>query len=105
MLEHVPADKKAMAECFRVLKVGGLAVFSVPLSENAKTWEPPEGMPVEEVERICGWDHKRYYGQDFDDKLSEAGFSVTRFCCNEEEKSKFCLYEDTIFISRKPEYS
>jgi len=105
VLEHVPADKKAMAECFRVLKAGGLAVFSVPLLENAKTWEPPEGMPVEEIERICGWDHKRYYGQDFDERLSEAGFSVKRFCCNDEEKDKFCLFEDTIFISKKPEYS
>jgi SAM-dependent methyltransferase len=45
ILEHVPADAKGMQECYRVLKPGGKAFFSVPLDQNrAETWEPPPGM-------------------------------------------------------------
>ncbi len=79
VLEHVQDDEKAMKECYRVLKNGGVGIFSVPLSGKAKTWEPPIGMSVPEIEAIVGWDHKRYYGYDFAEKLGQVGFEVEIF--------------------------
>lgn len=105
VLEHVPDDATAMAECFRVLRPGGHALFSVPLSNDPETWEPPDDMPAAEVERICGWDHKRLYGQDFDAKLGKVGFSVERFRCGDEDRKTYCLVGDTIFVSSKPRSS
>src|SRR5208283_4968310 len=34
VLEHIPDDRKAMSELFRVLKVGGWAVLQVPIIEG-----------------------------------------------------------------------
>ena len=110
VLEHVPDDKQAMAECFRVLKSGGTAFFSVPLrDDSAETFEPPVSMPKEEVERICGWDHKRIYGQDFPGKLKAAGFEVSEVQFSSAEAERFQLRSnlvdgqslDRVFMARK----
>lgn len=111
VLEHVPADLQGIAECYRVLKPGGLAFFSVPLDmERAETWEPPAGMAREEIERICGWDHVRLYGRDFASKLAGAGFSVDEISFTAEEAERYRLREthalspqglDKVFVCRK----
>jgi SAM-dependent methyltransferase len=111
ILEHVPEDAKGMRECFRVLKPGGTALFSVPLDqERGETWEPPPGMPEAEIERICGWDHVRLYGRDFADKLAAAGFSVSKIAFTPEEGERHRLTEkhglapqglDRIFVCTK----
>lgn len=42
ILEHIPDDRKAMAELFRVLKPGGRAIVQVPISWTLeKTFEDP----------------------------------------------------------------
>ena len=76
VLEHVPDDASAMRECRRVLRPGGVAFFSVPVNMDRDTWDPSPGMPVEEIERICGRDHKRLYGRDILGRLEAAGFAV-----------------------------
>ena len=62
-------------------------------------------MSVEEVEKICGWDHKRFYGFDFAHKLEDVGFVVSRFEVDEDRIQKYCLVNDTIFIATKPQFS
>jgi SAM-dependent methyltransferase len=105
VLEHVQDDKKAMKECYRVLKKGGIAIFSVPLSGKSETWEPPVGMSVPEIEGIVGWDHKRYYGYDFADKLEKFGFKVEIFRITEAEAKRHGIgsgdINDEIFIAKK----
>lgn len=112
VLEHVLEDGQGMREAFRVLKPGGLAFFSVPLdAAREKTWEPPDDMPLEEVEHICGRRHVRLYGRDFSDKLADAGFSIDTIGFTPEEGERHRLTErhalalqglDRIFVCAKP---
>lgn len=102
VLEHVPQDRKAMEECFRVMKPGALGVFTVPQSGRFETWEPPAGMSVSEIERRVGWDHKRLYGLDLADKLRAVGFDVSTSHSGEPENSRCRLFGETLFVVRKP---
>lgn len=104
IMEHVDDHMKGFQECFRVLKKGGIAFFSVPYDPKLeKTWYPPEGMPLEEVEKICGWDHKRIYGQDFPNIISTVGFNVETFLLNESDSKEYVTAStDPIFVAKKP---
>src|SRR5690606_8501660 len=37
VLEHIPNDTKAMEELYRVMKVGGMGIFQIPLDVSRKT--------------------------------------------------------------------
>jgi ubiquinone/menaquinone biosynthesis C-methylase UbiE len=77
VLEHILDDRKAMRELFRVLKPGGKAILQVPLSMTLnETFE--DFSITDPAERICIFgqrDHCRIYGQDYGQRLEEAGFS------------------------------
>lgn len=76
VLEHVPEDRKAIAELFRVLKPGGWAILNVPVIRE-KTFEDPSITTPEERHRHYGHRlHVRAYGKDYKDRLEEAGFKV-----------------------------
>ena len=77
VLEHVPDDRKAMREFWRVLKIGGWAILQVPITSDV-TFEDPTVTSPEERERLFGQhDHVRRYGPDYRDRLVDVGFSVT----------------------------
>ena len=78
VLEHVPADAKAMSELFRVLRPGGVAIIQVPYADDcAETDEDPSVTdPLERERRFGQFDHVRIYGRDFADRLRRAGFVV-----------------------------
>lgn len=78
VLEHIPDDKKAMAELYRVIKPGGWGIFQVPQDINRiETFEDDSITNKEERTRIFGqYDHVRVYGLDYFDRLREAGFTV-----------------------------
>jgi SAM-dependent methyltransferase len=78
VLEHVPEDRKAMSELFRVLAPGGMAVLMVPVvMEHATTDEDPTVTdPQERIRRFGQFDHVRLYGRDYTDRLRGAGFEV-----------------------------
>jgi SAM-dependent methyltransferase len=69
VLEHVPDDRKALADVHRVLKPGGVFYLAVPLDWTAKTTEYGAPNPLEV-------DHMRRYGADFPDKFD--GFTWDR---------------------------
>ncbi|MCL1937790.1 MAG: methyltransferase domain-containing protein [Candidatus Azobacteroides sp.] len=79
VLEHIPDDRKAMRELYRVLKSGGKAILQVPLSILAKeTYEDFSITDPEERFLLFGQrNHCRIYGQDYGKRLKEAGFE---FC-------------------------
>lgn len=76
VLEHVPEDRKAMAELFRVLTPGGLAYIQVPIHDGPTDEDPSVVDPVERTRRFGQADHVRWYGFDIEDRLKEAGFQV-----------------------------
>ncbi len=106
VLEHVDRDHDAMDECFRVLKPGGKALFSVPLDEKLEqTWNPPPGTSQAEIERICGRLHVRLYGQDFPDLLRSHGFEVSEVAIDDDDDAQHRLYSkgvDKVFEAVRP---
>ncbi len=78
VLEHIPDDRKAMAELYRVLKPGGWAILQVPIDPKLDTtYEDPSIVTPEERKRHFGQDdHVRWYGRDYGDRLKQAGFNL-----------------------------
>jgi SAM-dependent methyltransferase len=78
VLEHVPDDAAAMREIARVLSPRGTALIEVPLRMGVPTEEDPTAPPEERARRFGQRDHVRWYGDDFDARLSAAGLGSTR---------------------------
>ncbi len=78
VLEHIPDDKKAMKQLFRMLKPGGWAILESPVDPHRdETFEDPNVVSPKERERIFGHkDHVRIYAQDYKSRLEMAGFTV-----------------------------
>jgi Methyltransferase domain len=76
VLEHV-SDRKALAEIYRVLSSKGLLIASVPIVEGWDHTYENESItsPLEREVHFGQFDHVRYYGRDFRDRLHAAGFT------------------------------
>jgi SAM-dependent methyltransferase len=78
VLEHVPDDRAAMRELFRVLRPAGVALIQTPVNyDQAETYEDPgETDAGERMRRFSQADHLRVFGRDLLDRLVAAGFEV-----------------------------
>ena len=74
VLEHIPNDRKAIAELYRVLCQDGWAVLQVPITAE-RTYEDPAIIEPEERKKHFGqWDHVRRCGPDYVERMRSAGF-------------------------------
>ena len=102
VLEHIPDDKKAMQELFRVLKKGGFGVFQIPQDMSREnTFEDASITDKEERTKIFGqYDHVRVYGRDYFNKLRSVGFKVDEVDYTQritpKELDRFCLMKNEI---------
>lgn len=109
VLEHIPDDRKAMRELYRVLKDDGWAILLVPIT-TTKTFEDISITDPKERIRLFGRPgHVRRYGPDYVDRLREAGFFVKKFgvsdVVSKEEAIKMGLaqYQEKIYYCTKTE--
>ena len=104
VLEHVQEDRRALAEVHRVLKPGGFAILTVPQNwARESTYENPGlASPEDRWAHYGDISHLRYYGRDFPDLLSAAGFEVEAWRLAQEEEPRYGLLRDEVlWIAKK----
>ena len=111
VLEHIPNDRKAMTEIYRVLKPKGKAILQVPISFKLETtFEDEKITSKADREKFFGqFDHVRIYGADYVQRLKSAGFTVHLIRQGKDFSSvgkleKYAVNpEEVIFFCEKPE--
>nr|WP_314493683.1 methyltransferase domain-containing protein [uncultured Chryseobacterium sp.] len=103
VLEHIPDDERAIKEIYRVLKRGGKAVLQVPISKNRNvTFEDFSISDPKKREEMFGqFDHVRIYGQDYIQRLENAGFQVSRINISKDYKKFGINPDEDIFFCEK----
>lgn len=78
VLEHIIDDKKAMSELYRVMKPKGWGIIQVPMKNSLeKTYEDFTITDPKERQKHFGqYDHVRWYGMDYFDRLNDVGFET-----------------------------
>ena len=82
VLEHVPDDKKALCELYRILKPQGLGILMVPIIlDLAEIDEEPTVIDETERWRRFGQnDHVRLYSKNgFIKRVKDAGFLIHQY--------------------------
>ena len=108
ILEHVPDDRKAMAELLRIVKANGRVLVQTPHRETPTAEDPSITDPAERLRLFGQDDHVRYYNRgDLVQRLKDAGFEVEELAYAQtfsaEEQGKLVLNEkELIFVCRKP---
>jgi SAM-dependent methyltransferase len=78
VLGHVPDEKKAIDELYRVLKPDGVALISTIIDlDNPQTFETEDAdTPEKRLRYYSEPDLLRLHGGDFDQRLKQCGFEV-----------------------------
>ena len=102
VLEHIEDDQKAMSELYRVMRKDGWGIFQVPMKNSLeKSYEDFSIKDPKERQKHFGqYDHVRWYGMDYFDRLKSVGFEAdANFYSrkySKEEIKKFGLMENEI---------
>lgn len=83
VLEHIPDDRAALAELFRVLRPGGWALLQVPVIADRTFEDPAVTDPVERKKVFGQHDHVRKCGPDYIERIREAGFEARSYPASE----------------------
>lgn len=101
VLEHVD-DTKALLELRRVLTVGGIALIMVPVIHGwTSTYENTAvTTPRQRKQHFGQDDHLRYFGDDIENRITSAGFDVTKLTAQEPDCMTYGLIRgDTLYVA------
>ena len=78
VLEHIEDDRKAMSELYRVMKKGGWGILQVPMKNSLEKMYEDFTItdPKERQKHFGQYDHVRWYGMDYFDRLKSVGFDA-----------------------------
>jgi len=78
VLEHIVDDRKAMSELYRVMKPNGWGIVQVPMKNSLETTFEDFTItdPKERQKHFGQYDHVRWYGMDYFDRLKSVGFEA-----------------------------
>jgi hypothetical protein len=95
VLEHIPDDAAALCQCARVLRPGGLAVFTMPGDYHRQ--------PTRVLDKPDANGHLRHYGLDVVEKIRAAGFgTVTPTDMSVGRPARYHIHPgDMAFVCRK----
>jgi predicted SAM-dependent methyltransferase len=103
VFEHVD-DSLALPELFRVLTPGGVLIITVPLVEGwDSTYENAAVTSRADRHAHFGqYDHVRYYGRDFRDRVRRSGFSLSEFTSTGDQCVRYGLLRgERVFFGSK----
>ena len=102
ILEHIPDDRKAMAELFRVLKPGGIILLQTPFGEGEIFEDPTITTADERIKYFGQKDHVRIYSvEGISERLKLAGFSIEVLRFDEHSFNRTGFSEKEVIISCK----
>jgi SAM-dependent methyltransferase len=105
ILEHIPDDRAALKNIWRMVASGGLAMFTVPIRTGSD--ETDEDLTVTDVQertrRFGQGDHVRLYGKgDLLARLAGAGFEASTWTLPADAPvGTLTLGNDILFLGRK----
>jgi SAM-dependent methyltransferase len=105
ILEHIPDDRAALKNIWRMVRNGGLAIFTVPISPSSD--ETDEDLTITDVQersrRYGQGDHLRLYGKgDLLARLTAAGFEASTWVLPTDAPiGTLTLGRDILFLGRK----
>ena len=99
VIEHLSDDRRGLAEFFRILRPGGMAIVSVPMNlDRTETIEYGSPNPLEH-------DHYYSYGTDFSRRIPEVferrEYRIFDFC-TEEQQRECALRDELVYVLQKP---
>jgi SAM-dependent methyltransferase len=78
VLEHVPDDRKALREFYRILKPSGWLLLVIPVNVDKTIEDASITDPQKRLKLFGQDDHVRKYGPDIIERIREAGFKVQK---------------------------
>ena len=108
VLEHVPDDRRALAEMFRVLAPGGMLILQVPIRGEKTIEDSAVKSEAGRLVKFLQEDHLRLYGLDLRNRIEQSGFACEVLSSADmplEQQNLYSLktplYRE-VFVCRKP---